>query len=74
MTDIHDFAGEFIGSFLLVYFGCSSVAVTVLFFSHVGLPGSIMAPLIAHLLRQKLMTLMADAAAEPVVSEQILRE
>lgn len=37
MTYKHDFAGEFIGSFLLVFFGCSSVAVTVLFSSHVGL-------------------------------------
>ncbi|MBZ0155924.1 MAG: aquaporin [Alphaproteobacteria bacterium] len=33
----HDFAGEFIGTFLLVFFCCSSVAVTVLFSAHVGL-------------------------------------
>ncbi|MFO0754007.1 MAG: aquaporin [Thermodesulfovibrionales bacterium] len=37
MTHRHDFAGEFIGTFLLVFFCCSSVAVTVLFSSHVGL-------------------------------------
>ncbi len=33
----HDFIGELIGTFILVFFGCGSVAVTVLFSSHVGL-------------------------------------
>jgi glycerol uptake facilitator protein len=32
-----DFTGEFIGAFLLVFFGCGSVAVTVLFSAHTGL-------------------------------------
>ena len=32
-----EFFGETIGTFLLVFFGCGSVAVTVLFSSHVGL-------------------------------------
>lgn len=32
-----DFIGEFIGTFLLVLFGCGSVAVTVLFNAHNGL-------------------------------------
>jgi len=32
-----DFFGELIGTFILVFFGCGSVAVTVLFSSHVGL-------------------------------------
>lgn len=32
-----DFMGEFIGTFLLVLFGCGSVAVTILFSAHVGL-------------------------------------
>lgn len=33
----HDFYGELIGTFILVFFGCGSVAVTVLFGSLVGL-------------------------------------
>ncbi|MBA3013910.1 MAG: aquaporin family protein [Proteobacteria bacterium] len=33
----HDVAGEAIGTFILVFFGCGSVAVTVLFSAHVGL-------------------------------------
>jgi len=33
----HHFMGEFIGTFLLVLFGCGSVAVTVLFSAHMGL-------------------------------------
>ncbi len=32
-----EFIGELIGTFILVFFGCGSVAVTVLFSSHVGL-------------------------------------
>ena len=32
-----EFAGEFIGTFILVLFGCGSVAVSVLFNAHVGL-------------------------------------
>lgn len=32
-----DFFGELIGTFILVFFGCGAVAVTVLFSSHVGL-------------------------------------
>lgn len=32
-----EFAGEFIGTFILVLFGCGSVAVTVLFNAHMGL-------------------------------------
>lgn len=33
----HEFVGELIGTFLLVLFGCGSVAVTTLFSAHVGL-------------------------------------
>lgn len=33
----NEFTGELIGTFILVFFGCGSVAVTVLFSSHVGL-------------------------------------
>lgn len=33
----YDFAGEAIGTFILVFFGCGSVAVTVLFAAHAGL-------------------------------------
>ncbi len=33
----HEFVGELIGTFLLVLFGCGSVAVTILFSAHVGL-------------------------------------
>jgi len=32
-----DFTGEFIGTFILVFFGCGSVMVTVLFSAHAGL-------------------------------------
>lgn len=34
---LHDFAGETIGTFILVFFGCGSVAVAVLFNAHPGL-------------------------------------
>ena len=37
MRHAQDFVGEFIGTFLLVLFGCGSVAVTILFSAHVGL-------------------------------------
>lgn len=32
-----EFIGECIGTFILVFFGCGSVATTILFSSHVGL-------------------------------------
>ncbi len=34
---LHDFVGEFVGTFLLVFIGCSTVAVSVLFNAHTGL-------------------------------------
>lgn len=37
MNYLNGFAGEFIGTFILVLFGCGSVAVTVLFSAHAGL-------------------------------------
>jgi glycerol uptake facilitator protein len=37
MKLLHHFIGEFIGTFILVLFGCGSVAVTVLFSAHTGL-------------------------------------
>ncbi|MGI2026672.1 MIP/aquaporin family protein [Endozoicomonas acroporae] len=37
MNYLKGFAGEFIGTFILVLFGCGSVAVTVLFSAHAGL-------------------------------------
>lgn len=33
----HDFTGELVGTFILVLFGCGSVAVTILFSAHTGL-------------------------------------
>lgn len=35
--NLRDFTGEFIGTFILVFFGCGSVMVTVLFAAHAGL-------------------------------------
>ncbi|MBW1792649.1 MAG: aquaporin family protein [Deltaproteobacteria bacterium] len=37
MGRVHEFWGELIGTFILVFFGCGSVAVTVLFNAHTGL-------------------------------------
>lgn len=37
MQNPHEFFGELIGSFILVFFGCGAVAVTVLFSAHIGL-------------------------------------
>ena len=37
MKHLRDFIGEFLGTFVLVFFGCSTVAVTVLFDAHQGL-------------------------------------
>ncbi len=37
MNRIHDFAGEAIGTCILVFFGCGSVAAAVLFSAHSGL-------------------------------------
>ncbi len=37
MNSTHDFVGELIGTFILVFFGCGSVAVTILFSAHTGL-------------------------------------
>jgi glycerol uptake facilitator protein len=35
--NIRDFIGEYLGTFILVFFGCGSVVVTVLFSAHAGL-------------------------------------
>lgn len=37
MKYAHEFIGELLGTFILVFIGCSSVAVTVLFSAHAGL-------------------------------------
>lgn len=37
INNLQHFVGELIGTFILVFFGCGSVAVTVLFSAHVGL-------------------------------------
>ncbi len=37
MNRLHDFAGEAIGTCILVFFGCGSVAAAVLFSAHAGL-------------------------------------
>lgn len=37
MKYLHGFVGELIGTFLLVLFGCGSIAVTILFSAYVGL-------------------------------------
>lgn len=37
MQNPHEFFGELIGTFILVFFGCGSVAVTVLFAAHTSL-------------------------------------
>ena len=37
MRQSHHFAGELVGTFLMVFFGCGSVAVSVLFSAHSGL-------------------------------------
>jgi len=37
MKYTHEFIGELLGTFILVFIGCSSVAVTVLFSAHAGL-------------------------------------
>jgi hypothetical protein len=37
MKNLCPFFGELIGTFILVFFGCGAVAVTILFTSHVGL-------------------------------------
>lgn len=37
MKHLHDFIGELFGTFLLVFIGCSSVAVAVLYSAHSGL-------------------------------------
>ncbi len=37
MLNVRDFTGEYIGTFLLVFFGCGVGAVTILFAAHTGL-------------------------------------